>query len=182
MRGGVRPRVPSEGGIHRRGLPGLFPQQVAAATWGLGTGGRVGDGAPCCPVETPPDVPLEPDGAGKCPRAQCSVRLTHRPSNTPSPCPSWARPARVLPQGDSSAPGAPSIVRAEPGRGFSSETPEARSWPSPVPREGAAGGLRQQVPPLRFPPPSPAGPCSLLPAEGLSTLLRPGDRRASRRR
>lgn len=88
--------------------------------------------------------------------------------------------ARGLPRGNGSALGAPSIVRAEPGRGFSSEMPEASSQPSPVPREGAAGGLRPQVPPLiRSPVP---GGALQPPAEGLRTLLRPGDRRAPCRR
>lgn len=92
MRGGVRPRVPSEGGIHRRGLPGLFPQRVAAATWGLGTGGRVGDGAPCCPVETPrtslwsrmvPESAHEPSALSGSPTAPVTRLRPVRPEHGP---------------------------------------------------------------------------------------------------
>lgn len=89
-RASVRLRVPSEGSIRRRGLPSLFPQWVAVATWGLGTGGRVGDRASHC-VLPGRDAHWT---SGKCSRAQRS-RLTHRPSDTPSPCPSCGQPSRA---------------------------------------------------------------------------------------
>lgn len=107
-RASVRLRVPSEGSIHRRGLPSLFPQWVAVATWGLGTGGQVGDGASpvSCLVETPTgrlESAHEPSAPGS-PTAPVTRLHPAPPADSP------AGRAGVLPRGSSSALEAPSIA------------------------------------------------------------------------